>query len=219
MGAAAVPILLTVAGTAAQQYNANQIEERQNKQAQRDLQQQAARDREAEVLLNNTIGQVGASSPEQAKAAAMDQYLQSARRAQDTATSGFNQPGAVSDRYRTETEAAGAKVLSDAVTRGGQLAGIDAPMFQRQNEGVVFNRLGTDMGLLQHAIGSDAYLSKLRMQRASQGDPWLEALGSLAQGYGEGGGGFGISGGGNRNTGTGALKKSGTTSKSFATGY
>jgi hypothetical protein len=83
----------------------------------------------------------------------------------------------------------------------------------------VFNRLGTDMGLLQHAIGSDAYLSKLRMQRASQGDPWLEALGSLAQGYGEGGGGFGISGGGNRNTGTGALKKSGTTSKSFAKGY
>lgn len=199
MGAAAIPIIISAVGTGAQLYNTQQVEKRQKEELKAQLIQQQARDREGANVVNQLVGDVRASSPEAAQAEALEQYMQSARRGQSTATQGLGQQGAVSDRYTSDAAAAAAAILGDATTRAGQLAAIDAPLRQRELEGIRFNRAGTDVDLLQGAIGSDRFLADLRLKQASRRDPWLDALGSLAQSYGEAGGDLGFEGSGTGN--------------------
>lgn len=209
MGAAAVPIILAAVGTGAQMLNTQQVEKRQKEELNRTLLQQQARDREGANVVNALVGDVRASSPEAAQAQALEEYMQGVRRGQAIAAGGLNQGGAVSDRYTSDAATAAAGILGDATTRAGQLAAIDAPIRQRELEGIRFNRAGTDIDLLQGAVGSDRFLADLRLKAASRRDPWLDALGSLAQSYGAAGGDFGLSGAGGNATQVGQALKSG----------
>jgi len=186
VGAAAVPLILTAVGTGAQMYNTAQTEKKTRKALDQQLASQRERDAQGDAIVRDVISKTSASSPDEPRAQAMDLYRKAIASGQPNATQGLNQVGNVSDRYAEASQDAANDILGAANVRANQLANIDAPLSQRMTEGIRFGRAGSDIGLLVDAAKGDSYIHDLRLKRAATRDPWLDAFGSLAQGYGQG---------------------------------
>lgn len=197
MGAEVAALAIAAIGAGASYYNTTQTANNQDQALAQQVQDQQRRQREADALVQAQLQRTGASNPNEERATAMQEYLTQIQRAQGNAEGGLAGAGAVSDRFTSDAGAAG-KAISDYATGTADIySRIDAPLRQREREGIEFSRLGSDIGTVGMLAGSDDYLSRLRLQRASQRNPWIDAFAQAAQSYGSAaGGGGGLAGAG-----------------------
>lgn len=174
-GLEVLPMLLGAGGGLVSAYGANQQARQQDKIAAQGIRSQAARQREADALVNQTIRQQEQSSPEGYRQSALDQYMEQLRRTSGAATTGLNPAGAVSNRFLSAAQAAAGDITDYGTDRAGILSRIDAPDRQRQAEGIAFGRLGSDLNPIRMGSQSDEYLTRLRMNSVRQ-SPWLGVL-------------------------------------------
>lgn len=193
MGAAAIPLVIAGVSAGANYYNTKQTAKRQDNELARQIMAQGERQKVADKLVNDQVLRQSQSNPAEAQRKSLDEYLTQLQRTQGNATSGLRQAGAVSDRFGEDASAAGGDIAASGQQTAGILSRIDAPKMQRQEEGIQFGRLATDLDRVKAQSASDAYLGDLRL-RSIKRNPWLDALagvaGGFARGYTPSGGGF-----------------------------
>lgn len=174
---------LTAAGTGAQAYNSYQTAKREDKTAALGIRQQAARQREADSRVAQQVDQLRASTPEAARQAASNSFLEQLRRNRAQAIDAGT-PGATSAAYREDAGQAQDDVAAYGARTAGNLARISAPDLQREREGQGFARTGSDLAQIGRNARGDAFLQQLRQQAAGQRNPFLDVAGSLLTGAG-----------------------------------
>lgn len=188
--AQALPLVLAAAGTGMQVYNQGKTAERQIAEQERGRQQQLIKQREADQRTRAEIERVGASTPEDERAKANQQFLAQLRRTRNSAT---DTSGTGSARFSEDVSNAAKDVDQFGVNRAGNMAAIAAPGRQRQTEGQGFNRLAGDIDMIRRQSEGDDFLTQLRTMNIRK-DPWLDAVGGIAQGAAGGmaAGGYGM---------------------------
>lgn len=180
-----IPAVVAAVGAGASYYNTTQTAKRQDNELTRQIMAQGQRNRQADSAVSEAILAQQGSNPEAERQKASDAYLERLRRTRPNANAGFGQIGAVSDRFADSAQDA----ANDIDATGAQTADIysrmDAPLRQRQNEGVAFGRLGSEIGRIGLMSDSDAYLSDLRM-RSIRRNPWIDAAAGAAGMYASG---------------------------------
>lgn len=148
--------------------------------------------RRADEAVAAEVAAMGASNPEAERAAATDAYLQQLRTHQASARGSSGATGGASDRFGADVADAERELELRGRQQADMLGRIAAPTRQRQNEAVNFNRLATDLGMIQREAQGDAFLNQLRMSQI-RANPWVMAAGQALQGagtaYAAGGGG------------------------------
>lgn len=181
MGAAAIPLIATAIGTGVQAYQTQKVARQQDRALADQIQRQARTQSEADALVRNIVSETEQSRPQESAQDALSQYLDVARRTQGQALGSLG--GVGGDRFSQDVADATAG-LSEYTGRTADIfSRIDAPARQREAEARRFGRLGTDIGTLMDRSAGDRYLGDIRM-RSIRRNPWLDALGQAAQGYG-----------------------------------
>lgn len=183
MGAAAIPLVVSALSAGAGAYNADRTAKRQSEQATRGILQQQSRQREATNRVNQQIGEIGQSSPEDERAKATDDYLAQLRnnRAQ---TQGPSTLGG-SDRFQRDAASAAADIQNYGQNQADILARITAPSEQRRGEGYSIGRAGTDIGMIGNFASGDDFLNRLRMSQIRR-NPWIDAASQVGMSYARG---------------------------------
>lgn len=177
--------LVALGGTAlsagANYYNGKQTAKRQDNELAKQIRQRSQLQGEADTAVNRLLAQRAASDSGGERAATANQYLDQVRQAQGAATAGLQQRGAVSDAYRQSANDAALGIGDYGATAANLMSRIDAPMQQRQREGVENAQLGSDLGRVARRSSGQDYLGQLRLQGIRR-NPWLDAFSQLASG-------------------------------------
>lgn len=184
-----VPLVIAAVGTGVQVYNTQQTERRQTNEVNRQLREQADIDKKGQAAVQAQLLKQQQSSPDAFAKSSLDQYMTQIQQSQSKANAGLGAVGAVNERFNEGAADAAGDIFSDSAARATSLSKIDAPRLQRMAEGISFNRTNQDIGRVGALSDSARYLGDIRM-RGIKRDPWLDAVGSLAQGYGSSGGGL-----------------------------
>lgn len=198
MGAAAVPLILAAAKAGVDKVNADNVERKRQEELTKQLLQQASRQKESDAAVTDALAQRQASSSADEVANTTGNYLNQVRAAQQKATAGLGQVGAVSDTYRNAANDAALGVADYGANSARLMARIDAPVQQRQREAIDMNNLQTALSVIRGNAATDDYLARLRLSRV-RSDPWLQAASGLLGGASQataGSGGFDFGGGG-----------------------
>lgn len=194
MGAAAVPLILAAAKAGVDKVNSDNVERKRQEALTAQLLQQATRQKEADAAVTDALAKRQASSSAEDVANTTDSYLNQVRAAQNKATAGLGQVGAVSDAYRTSANDAALGVGNYADNSARLMARIDAPTQQRQREAIDTNNLQAALSVVRGNAATDDFLARLRLSRI-RSNPWLEAASGLLGGAAQasaGGGGLGF---------------------------
>lgn len=195
---AALPLILSATGAAAQHKAQSDNMRDQERIAAEGILRQSALNREGGDRVAQTVQQIGASNPDAERNAKRATYTDALRKSLGSRAGAVPTNGAVSGRFADDAENAQAQTEAEAVQNAGLTAAIEAPQYQRQNEGVALDNTGVDLSLMKGRSASQDYLTRLRlaMQKPNQ---WLTAGGQLLSGAGAG-----LAGGGGYSFGDGA---------------
>lgn len=149
------------------------------------IQQNAARQAEADRAVSDTLRTAATSSGEDSRQGAAAQYLDQVRAAQAGATRGLGQVGAVSGAYQQAANDAALGVGDYASQTANLMARIDAPAQQRQQEALSSDRLRSNLGLIGRKAAGDDYLAQLRLRNVRP-NPWAGVAAQLMSGAAQG---------------------------------
>jgi hypothetical protein len=85
-----------------------------------------------------------------------------------------------SSRYKAGNAAAQQEVEQFGNTNAAQLANVDAPVRQRQFEGLDMQSLGTNLNTLGLESHTQNFVDQLRAQQAGQQNPWVSLFSNIA---------------------------------------
>lgn len=175
-------LVLGALGAGLGAYNQSRADETQTETLVRGLQDQARRQEEADVLVNDELQRMRGSTPEGEREQAMQGFMDQLRRnrAQSDTSAG---PG--SSQYLADVGAAERDVEDYATRTADVLARISAPLRQRQREQQGFGRLASGIEGVQRRSAGDEFLTQLRL-RGARPNAGLSALSSVLQGAGTG---------------------------------
>jgi hypothetical protein len=182
MGAAA-PLIVAALSAGAQAYQTNQVAKDQDAAAAQGIRSQAANQRQADEAVGASVDQLGQSTPEGARAKATEDFLGQLRRNRGQAIPGATSGG--SARYNADMAGAQSDVADFGSRAADTLARINAPAMQREAEGVGFNRLSSNLGMIGRNASGDQFLDQLRL-RSVRPNPWVSAGAELGQGAASG---------------------------------
>lgn len=189
-----VALGISLLGVAANQYNTQQTAKKQDRALAAQITQQGQKQQQASAKIAEALAAQAKSDSTDEQSQQMDSYLRTL--AQGQQAEGINSgPGGFSQAYREGTEQAGQALGEYGNTRAGLLSRVDAPRLQRQNEGILFDSLRNELGMIGREASGDDYLARLRYGGIKR-DPWLDALSSVATSYGKGMAGAGGGGAG-----------------------
>jgi hypothetical protein len=185
-------LIVGALGAGASAYNTYNTARKQDNEVARQIRAQSQLQDQANQRVAQAITEQATSSPDDERQASLDSYLKQLSKTSGNATNGLNAVGAVSDRYTSDADAAAGDIASTGQTTADIMSRIDAPVRQRQNEGISFGRLASDIDRLGQKSASQDYIGQLRLN-SIQRNPWLDAAATAASIYGMTGG---LSGGG-----------------------
>lgn len=179
----ALPMILTAAGTAAQYSSNNQLAQQREQEAAQGIIRQAQLSREADQRVSQATQEVASSNADAEQAAKRATYMDALRKSLDTRAGAVPTTGNVSSRFAEDANSAKVQTEAEAAQNADLTAAIEAPMYQRMNEGVAMNNANVDLSLLKGRSAGQDYLTRLRTMLA-KGNGWLGAAGGLAAGAG-----------------------------------
>ncbi len=189
-----IPLAIAAAGTGVGVANQEAAARRADRIAAQGIREQGVRQTEANARVDQEVANVAGSNAEGERQAANAQYMDQLRRSRAAARGMTDVPGA-SSRYSEEVAEGDQAVDSTAARVADLMSRVNAPLMQRDRELQGFDRLRSDVGVIGRAAAGDDFLNQLRL-RSVRPNPWVGALGQLAQGYGMGRLASGFAGGG-----------------------
>lgn len=186
-------IALALGSAALGLWNQEQLAQRQDRQAAATIRNQAKKQETADARIAQALTAQAASNPADELAQQTNAYIQTLQQGQQRG--GFNTgPGAYSDAYLADVEAAQQGVDQYGRDRAGLIARIDAPALQRQNEGILFDNLRAELGMIGREARGQDYLDTLKLKNL-RANPWIDALSQAGMGYAMGAAGGGSTAG------------------------
>lgn len=181
----ALPLLLSAGGAALQQSGKNR-DDRERLRIEADAQRrQDAINARAGERVSQEIQTLDASDPAAEREQANNDFMAALRKAKVADGSlDIGGPAAASDRFTADVGQARAAAGTEGRALAGNLADIDAPMFQRQREGVDRTNAAVDLSLLGGESQGQDFLSQLKRARAGGAGQGLEALGGGLTAFG-----------------------------------
>lgn len=182
---ALIPLVASAGGAAIQHKAASDLNNDQQRAAAEGILRQAALSREADTRVAQTTQQIAASNSNTERDAKRATYTDALRKSLGSRAGAMPTSGAVSGRFAEDTDKAQADTEAEAVQNAGVTAAIEAPAYQRMNEGVALDNTAVDLSQLKSRSAGQDYLTRLRvaMQKPNQ---WLQAGGQLLSGAGAG---------------------------------
>lgn len=182
MGYAAIPYVVAAIGAGASYYNTSQTAKKQDQAAALGVQQQAENQREADQKVNQQLDELATSNADDERQASMDQYLTQLRKTRSQANASVPAVAGASERYTQDVADRTAESDATATRVADLMSRIDAPAYQRLNEGQQFGRLESDINQIKRNAEGDDFLTQLRVKNINR-NPWIDALSGAAQGY------------------------------------
>lgn len=205
----AVALALAAAAAGTEYYNTEHTAHQQDQAAAQGIRNQGRIQKEGDAKVNEAVSKLAASNAESAKAQRLDDYLGVLRRNKGDLTAGLT-PVIGSNVFKTDAATAANDVQGYAANNAGLMARMDAPGVQRQQEGVTYGQLGTDLGLVKRDSQGQDFLDQLKL-RAIRRNAGLDlAAGLMSAGAGAAAGGAGgAAGSGNSYSYSGTLAAGG----------
>lgn len=176
-----IPLAISAAAGGAQLYNQDRVASRADRIAAQGIRQQGARQRDVNARVDQEVSRIEGSDPARDREVANAQFMEQLRRSRAAAGGGTPVVGA-SSRYNDEVADSDAAVQTTAARVADLMARARAPYLQREREAQGFDRLRSDVGMIDRAAQGDAFLNQLRL-RGVRANPWIDALAGVAQGY------------------------------------
>jgi len=173
-------------GGVAQLVNSQRALRNQDREVARGIAARSLLQREAGDRVRQQIQEFSASSPEAERRQQNDAFIAALRKAK-AADGGadFDATGAVSDRFTADVGQARANAVTEGRNLSGQLAAVDAPGLQRQREARGIADTATDLNTIGDRANSLDFLTQLRAAQAGRTNPWVDALGTGMQAFGQ----------------------------------
>lgn len=153
---------------------------RANRDAQDDLLQGtnelAQTQRRADSMIGDEISSLATSKPDEQRTLA--EYAASVQRSREGAESNAAAPTLGGSQARADTKTAAQGSAQHARSQATFAAGVDAPIRQREREGISANRTAGDVRGLAHEAGTSAFLARLRANRRTP-NRWASLLSQL----------------------------------------
>jgi len=178
-----VPAVIAAVGAGASAYQQHQTARDQDKQAAINITQQAADQRQMNQQVNQTVKQLKDSTPDAARNASAQAFVDQLRQAKAQSTQQGN-VGA-SSRYNADVGAANNATDAASATTANNLATINGTQLQRVGEAQAQQQLGSTLGTLANNSSMDQFLGQLRL-RGITGNPWVSAGADFLSGLGSG---------------------------------
>ncbi len=182
--AAWVPAAIAAVGAGATAYSTDEARKQKDEALLAGMETQSLRQDEADAAVNAQLEQLKTSNSEAERAQAADAFVSQLRKSRAQAE-GASTAGATSDAFKRDTATAAQDVSQFGTKAANVLARINAPIQQRQREGVQTGRLGQQLSVISRNAGGDDFLTQLRAGQARP-NPWVAAGGEVAQGVGQG---------------------------------
>lgn len=177
---------MSALGGVASLVNSQQALKRQDRETARGIASRALLQREAGDRVQRQIQDFSASTPEAERKQQNDAFIEALRKAKASdGGADLGAPGAVSDRFTADVGQARTGALAEGRQLSGQLAAIDAPGLQRQREGRGISDTATDLSMIGDRANSLDFLTQLRAAQAGRSNPWVDALGTGMQAFGQ----------------------------------
>lgn len=180
-----IPLAMTALGAGVNYNEQRKTAKRHDNILAGQIQQNSARQAEADRAVSDTLRTAATSSGEDSRQGAAAQYLDQVRAAQAGATRGLGQVGAVSGAYQQAANDAALGVGDYASQTANLMARIDAPAQQRQQEAQSSDRLRSNLGLIGRKAAGDDYLAQLRLRNVRP-NPWAGVAAQLMSGAAQG---------------------------------
>lgn len=192
--AQAIPLIMAVAGAAAQQYNTNKTADRQDASVAEGIRRQSGIQKKADAKVNEQVDKLAASRSDDERATRMSDYMKTLTTARKKTDTGLEN-AALGEAFNAAGADARASLAAQGAERANLMAGIDAAGLQRQGEATDFGRLATDLSLVGRESEGQRFLTDLRT-RSIRRNPWIDAgaaaLSGAASGMAGGMGGAGV---------------------------
>jgi len=137
----------------------------------------------ASQRVNQLVNKTKQSSPVQIKNQDLGQYLNTIRRGWQATTGGLASKGKNSSAYDQAAADAASGISNYATTRAGNIAAVQAPMQQRQQEAIDRSNAGMDLNSIAERQKMQDFLANLRISSIHR-NPWLDILSSGLKAYG-----------------------------------
>lgn len=182
---AELALIATAASTATKAVNANQAMRRQDRELARGIREQSQLQREANQRIDEQVQDIAGSTGAEERAQSLAGFQDALRRSDESATDAIGGAGAAlpaaNPRFAERVSQGEAEVRGDALSRAGRLSRIDAPRFQRMNEGSRFGRTATDVNEIGRQSDAADFIARLRASE-QQPNPWIDALADIVRG-------------------------------------
>lgn len=178
-------LVLTAVGGGAGYVNDRNALKRQDRQAAEGIRRQSELSRKSNTRINEQVQDIAGNTGEAERAQALDGFLNALRQSDESATGALPNVAGANTRYAEDVSAGRSKVRSEGVDRAGRLSRIDAPLYQRMNEGHRVGRTAADIGELGRQSTAEDYLTRLRVA-SEQPNALIGALAKTLQGVGSG---------------------------------
>ena len=217
MGAAApvIPYVVAALAAGAQYKNTQDTARRQDEQAAQGILSQSRIQKKADSRVDQTVQQLEGSTSADAKAARLDDYMNTLRANKASLTRGLT-PTIGGAAFQADSSNAAAGTQDFASKTAGLMARMDAPGVQRQQEGFDYGNLATDLGQIGRQSQGQSFLDQLKLN-AIRRNAKIDLAAGLANAYA--GSAMGSSGAANYNGGAGNVANVGVNSSGRAVAF
>jgi hypothetical protein len=177
-----VPAAIAAVGAGAQAYDTHRVAKRQEEEATTLMKNQQRKQKEADSRINDELGQLQGSGPDEERKAAFEAFMAQLR-TNSGAAGGTADIGGASDRFKQDTEQSQADIANYGSNRADTLSRIIAPTRQRQGEGQSIGRMGSDIDGIARDARAREFLDQLRIQ-GIRTNPWVQGVGGAMQAAG-----------------------------------
>jgi len=179
-----VPAVLAAVGTGTEYVNQKQAANRQDAAEAQSIMDQQALQQKATARAGQEVKSIEQSNPNAIQSQATGQYVNQLRRnaagsARPGKSSALAPASGASGRYAADTAAGQAATSNFGDELASTMAGIDAPVRQRQNEALGMQDLQTDLNTTNAQSYATNFIDQLKAQAAGQANPWVSLFGSL----------------------------------------
>lgn len=180
----AIALALAAAAAGTEYYNTEQTANRQDKQAAQSILDQTNIQKKANSRVQQTINQAKASTPADARAQRLADYMKTLNQAKARTTAGLTNPVIGGQAFQTDSAAAAQQAQDYGTQTAGLLSRIDAPTVQRQQEGFDYGQLATDLGALGSQSAGQSFLDRLKQASIRRNAKLDLAAGLMSAGAG-----------------------------------
>jgi hypothetical protein len=176
-----VPLVAAAVAGAGTYYNNRKVANEQDDLLAAQIMRKGTKQKEADALVNQAIGDVASSTGEGERGSALAGYLAQLRQA-GTGTGQLLGMPLGSEEFREAANDAAIGVRQFGEGRAGLLSRLDAPILQREREAKQRGRTADKIDLIKREDAGDDATTAIKL-KGVRANPWVEALAAAAGGY------------------------------------